>query len=312
MPSGDSDISWQSLRRIVHEWQGTSAELAEVKRLVGGCINTTLLVETRDGAKAVLKISPHRVNRDYQREAFQLNLLRELGLPAPRVYASRVASLDDPDSFILMEHLDGVNLQQAKEQCSPEQFDHLQQHLAELMVTMHEHTSSHYCRVNQEPQNKTFDTWPKFYRHVYDQIWHEAEKKNLLPVKCRKTIAKLHERLERYVAHTDKPRLVHWDVWNTNLLARPDEHGRWWVTGILDPNCKFAHAEAEIAYMDLFHTCTPAFTRAYQQTFRLGDDYHRLRKPVYQLYPLINHVHLFGEQYVRPLLAAVDKVAALV
>src|ERR1700722_10244519 len=38
----DSDISWQMLRRIVHDWMGSSAELAEVKPLTGGSIATTL------------------------------------------------------------------------------------------------------------------------------------------------------------------------------------------------------------------------------------------------------------------------------
>ena len=40
-------------------------------------------------------------------------------------------------------------------------------------------------------------------------------------------------------------------------------------------NCKYAHTEAEIAYMELFHTITPAFLRAYQQGRRLHPDYHR-------------------------------------
>src|SRR6185503_19429352 len=73
----------------------------------------------------------------------------------------------------------------------------------------------------------------------------------------KKTIGKVHERLEKLLTHDDCPRLVHWDIWATNILAKPDEHGKWWITGVLDPNCKYAHAEAEIAYMDLFHTITP-------------------------------------------------------
>ena len=42
MPVQETDISWQVLRRIVHDWVGAAAELAEVKPLVGGCINTTV------------------------------------------------------------------------------------------------------------------------------------------------------------------------------------------------------------------------------------------------------------------------------
>jgi len=64
--------------------------------------------------------------------------------------------------------------------------------------------------------------------------------------------------------------------------------------------------------MDLFQTSTPAFLRAYQQTRRFGPEYHRLRKHIYQLYELINHVNTFGNQYLTPLLACVERLAAVV
>jgi fructosamine-3-kinase len=300
------DISWQVLRRIVQNWAGTAAELAEVKPLEGGMINTTLCLTLADGQRAVLKISPHRVNRDYQREAHQLDFLRELGLPTPRVYQHAVGSLDDPHSYILMEFMEGIDLSAARRQCSWECFDQIQQHLAEIVLRMHEQTSAMYHRVIEEP--KKFEKWCDFYRHVYDPIVREAEKNNELPIKARKQIAKVHEKLERLLAHGDVPRLVHWDVWATNLLAKADEQGNWRICAVLDPNCKFAHAEAELAYMDLFHTSTPTFMKVYQQTHRLDDGYHRVRKAVYQLYPLINHVNLFGHEYVKPMMMTLEKV----
>jgi fructosamine-3-kinase len=52
--------------------------------------------------------------------------------------------------------------------------------------------------------------------------------------------------------------------------------------------------------------------KAYQQRHKLPAEYHRWRKPIYQLYPLINHVRLFGPEYVKPLAAAVEKTEALV
>jgi fructosamine-3-kinase len=131
---------------------------------------------------------------------------------------------------------------------------------------------------------------------------------SILPVKARKQIARVHERLERLLAHADCPRLIHADLWSTNIMAQPDEFGKWWICGMLDPLCKYAHAEAEIAYMELFKTVTPAFLRAYQSTHRLPSEYHGVRKHVYQMYELINHLQLFGGEYLKPLLLAVDKV----
>ncbi|MDB5319425.1 MAG: Fructosamine/Ketosamine-3-kinase [Phycisphaerales bacterium] len=310
MPLQDSDISWQMLRRIVHDWAGTSAELIEVKYLDGGCINTTVALTTKTGERAVCKISPHRVNRQYLTEAFQLNILRTIGLPAPQVYVSRVGDLDDPISYLLMEFVEGVDLAHARRECSAEAFDHLQMHLAEQVLALHNNTHETYTRLT-EGERQEFTSWADFYRNVYDTHLQACEKNAHIPIKMRKVIGRVHERLEKVLAHDDCPRLVHWDVWSTNILCKPDAHGRWWVSGLVDPNCKYAHAEAEIAYMDLFHTITPAFLRAYQQVRRLHPEYHRVRKHIYQLYELINHLNAFGPEYLKPLLGMVEKVAAV-
>jgi fructosamine-3-kinase len=306
----ENDISWQVLRRIVHDWAGEAAELTEVKPLEGGCINTTLALMTGDGPRAVLKIAPHRVNREFLREAQQLALLRSLGIPVPEIYASHLADLENPHSYLLMEFVDGVDLNSARQHCNPDEFDDLQRHLAELVLTLHGRTSEEYGREKEgEPK---FADWAKFYRYVYEPIWHEVEKSGVLPKGSKKQIAKLHEKLEKWIAHDDCPRLVHWDIWAANVMAMPDATGKWKISALLDPNCKYAHGEAEIAYMELFHTVNGAFLKSYQQTFKLGDGYQRVRKHVYQLYELINHVHLFGAEYLKPMMGCLERIAPMI
>ncbi|HUB24515.1 MAG TPA: fructosamine kinase family protein [Tepidisphaeraceae bacterium] len=309
--SQDNEISWPVLRRIVQGWAGSSAELAEVAPLAGGCISTTLALTLADGAKAVLKISAHRVDRSYQREAHQLDLLRSAGLPVPRVHTWKIGSLDDPFSYILMEFVDGVDWSHARRATSPQEFEALQLHLAELLRTLHETTTQVYCSAEPEPEHRN-QSWPAFYHGVFESIWREVEKLPVLGPKDRKLINRVRDRLDRLIDHNDRPRLVHWDLWSSNLLARRDESGRWRVAALLDPNCKYAHFEAELAYLELFQTIGPAFMKAYQRDRKLTDEYHRVRKPVYQLHSLLNHVHLFGDQYARPLAAALQKVSPLV
>ena len=311
MSGQETDISWQVLRRIVHDWLGTSAELAQVRRLDGGCINTTLELRIQGGHRAVIKISPHRIDRSYLQEAYQLNHLRSLGLPTPQVYSCRIATLEEPHSYLLMEFLEGIDLAKARRECSPDDFDHIQMHLAEMVLRLHAQTATRYARLTDE-QGEEFTNWPEFYHRVYDSIWKEAEKEAGLGVAVCRKIGKIHRNLGKLLVHDDCPRLVHWDIWSSNILVKPDAQGKWWVSGILDPNCKFAHAEAELAYMELFNTVSPAFLRVYQASRRLGEDYHRLRKPIYQLYPLINHVYLFGNGYVKPLTEAVERASLLV
>ena len=39
---------------------------------------------------------------------------------------------------------------------------------------------------------------------------------------------------------------------------------------------------------------------------KLDRDYYTFRRPVYQLYPMINHLRLFGPEYAKPLAAVGD------
>lgn len=309
--SGTEDISWQELRRIVQEVQGTAAELEEVTPLPGGHVNTTLCLKTKDGGRYVLKISPHRVDRSYEREAHQLSLLRDAGVHVPQVYAAVTGTLDHPFSYILLEFVEGVDLADAKRRCSSEEFERLQVRLADVVASMHDATHDRYCRAT-DGERKEFANWPAFYRDVYDAIWHEAEKSPHIATKCRKQIGRIHERLERLIVHGDCPRLVHWDLWSSNLLVKQDADGEWHLAAMLDPNCKYAHAEAEIAYMELFHTVTHAFMKRYQTRHKLDNDYYQFRRPVYQLYPMINHLLLYGQEYARHLTAAVEKATAII
>ncbi|MCC6240643.1 MAG: fructosamine kinase family protein [Phycisphaerales bacterium] len=306
----ETDISWQVLRRIVQQWAGTSAELVEVKSLVGGSINTTMSLTISSGERAVIKITPHRVNLHYPNEAHQLDLLRSLGIPTPRVLALNLASLEDPASYLLMEFVSGINLNQAKAVCTPQEFDGLQQQLAEMVLLMHDCSAELYGRVTAEAQELgSFASWPQFYREVYDQIWQEAWKRPNLSPKVRRQIAKVHGKLDQLLVHDDKPRLAHWDLWANNILCRCSQSGQWEIVGIIDPECKWAHTEAEIAYLELFKTVNPAFLKHYQQKYRLSDDYRRLRRPIYQMYELVNHLCLFGNEYLTPLEQAVEQAA---
>lgn len=311
MTPHEVDISWEVLRDIARQWAGEAAELDSVTPLAGGSMNTTLALRVKDGRKAVLKITPHRVDRTHSDEAWQLALMSQAGIPVPDVYKAKIGSLDDPFSYILMQFVEGVDLAETRAACLPEQFESIQVELAGLVAKLHAQTNSHYQRAI-DGEVKQYESWPRCYRDIFDPIWLEVEKSGLLPVKCRKIVAKIHERLERFIAHGDCPRLLHWDLWSTNLLCRCEQDGRWHIAAFLDPHCKYGHAEVELAYLELFQTVTPAFMKAYQQTRKIPPEYHQVRKPVYQLYSMLNHLRLFGPECLKRTLAAIDRVGNLV
>lgn len=304
------EVSWQVLRQIVRDWAGTEAELAEVKALHGGFVNTTIALTLKDGGRAVLKITPHRVDRAHADEKMQLELLRGLGVPCPTVFDCRIGTLDNPNSYLLMEFIDGVELGSAKSRCDGPSFAALQSELAQAVLRLHGQTADQYGKVSAQLPG-TFDNWPACFHSLYDPIWKEVEKSSQLPVKCRKHITRIHHRLDRLLAHPDQPRLVHGDLWSTNILVRTNPSGGCSLGALLDPNCRYAHAELELAYLELFHTVTPAFLKEYQHAHKLPPEYHQVRKPIYQLYCLINHFKQFGQEYLKPLLTAVERAEGL-
>lgn len=303
--STSDDVSWDTLRRIVRQWAGSKLDIEEIRHLHGGAVSNTLGLKLNNGEQVVLKIAPHRVDRSLAREAQQLNHLRFLGVPVPTVYQWKLADLDGPDSYVLMEFVEGMDLAAARESLGEAAYESVQQDLARIVVTMHKQVGKAYMRVGASGQDgQEFSSWSEFFRGVYDGIWRELEKNAHTSPVCRKHFNRVHDRLDKLLAHDDVPRLVHWDLWTANVLV--GDEGK--VRAILDPVCKYAHAEAELAYLEMFHTVTPAFMKAYRRELKASDGYER-RREVYQLYFTMDHAAFFGGPYHDKLEAAAAKVA---
>lgn len=309
MSSSESDVSWETLRRIVRPWAGNSAELAEVTHLHGGSVSDTLGILLKDGTRCVLKYCPHRVDRNVTREAQQLAHLRLLGIPVPSVYKFQLADLDYPDSWLLMEWVDGVDLAEARQRCTDHEYERLQHELAEVVLKMHEHTGPAYMRVGTDDVECA--NWPQFFVDVYAPMWAELDKNPATSKACRKNFLKVQESLPRLLANDDSPRLVHWDLWAGNVIVKKSDHG-WNISAVLDPMCKYAHAEAELAYLEMFQTVTRAFLDAYKAVMRPVEAYARFRRQIYQLYFLMDHAAFFGGSYHDKFAAAAEKAALIV
>lgn len=106
-------------------------------------------------------------------------------------------------------------------------------------------------------------------------------------------VERLAGRLERWLAEPERPALLHGDLWSGNLLSQA---GR--VTGLLDPALCFGHPELELAFTTLFSTFGRTFYEAYGARARpLDRDFFDVRRHVYNVYPLLVHVRLFGGGY---------------
>ena len=87
------------------------------------------------------------------------------------------------------------------------------------------------------------------------------------------------------------PCLLHGDLWRGNAGFTPGG------PVVFDPAVYYGDREADLAMTELFGGFPPEFYRAYQEAFAL-DEGHERRKPLYNLYHLLNHLNLFGGGYL--------------
>ena len=99
-----------------------------------------------------------------------------------------------------------------------------------------------------------------------------------------------------------QPSLIHGDLWGGNLLTSPEGD-----PVLIDPAVYGGHREIDLAMMELFGGFSPRVFAAYDEAWPRAPGWPD-RVPLYQLYPLLVHVNLFGRGYVggvRRALAAV-------
>lgn len=98
--------------------------------------------------------------------------------------------------------------------------------------------------------------------------------------------------------------LLHGDLWAGNKAYTTD--GR---PVIFDPASYYGDRETDIAMTELFGGFEQSFYSAYQSCLPLSDSY-RLRRDLYNLYHMLNHLNLFGSGYHSRCVSIIDKLLA--
>jgi fructosamine-3-kinase len=112
-------------------------------------------------------------------------------------------------------------------------------------------------------------------------------------------MARLPRLFDGYAPH---PALLHGDLWGGNWGVLEDGGPT-----VFDPAVYWGDREAELAMTELFGGFGTEFHAAYRLHAPLDAGY-AVRRSLYQLYHLLNHLNLFGEAYLGQ---AQDLVARL-
>jgi len=253
-----------------------------LQSLSGGMIGQVYRVTLSDGETIVAKTS---TDTDLDIEGYMLTYLKENSqLPVPTV-------LHRSPDLLLMTVINGSSTLSAAAQA----------HAGELLAALHSITAPHFGLERDtligslHQPNPKYDSWIAFFRE--QRLLHMGKKavdEGSLPPAIFSRLETFCGRLDRYIAEPDQPSLIHGDMWTTNILA---DGGK--ITGFIDPAIYYAHPEIELAFSTLFNTFNKAFFDSYASIRPIAPGFFEQRRDIYNLYPLLVHVRLFGGGYVR-------------
>jgi fructosamine-3-kinase len=99
----------------------------------------------------------------------------------------------------------------------------------------------------------------------------------------------------------EKPALLHGDLWSGNVIV--DHHGN---AVLIDPAVYYGHREMDLAFTRLFGGFNSEFYHSYFETFPLEPGFDN-RVDIYNLYPLLVHVNLFGGSYANQVVSILNR-----
>jgi len=144
-----------------------------------------------------------------------------------------------------------------------------------------------------QPNPRSAEWIPFFRDYRLLHMARAARDEGRLPAALYGRIEMLAARLESFLTEPPFPSLLHGDLWTGNVLVRGNR-----IAGFVDPAIYCGHPEIELAFTTMFGTFGDAFFEAYESASPLEPGFHEVRKDLYNLYPTLVHVRLFGGHYV--------------
>lgn len=276
-----------ALQRVVERALGQRVQSASP--LAGGDINDAFLVELADGQQVFLKTNARAPSGMFAAEARGLAFLSDAqALRIPSVLAHSEADQQAP-AFLLLEFIRSARPR-------PGFDDELGRGLAALhRAGAPQFGLDHANFIARLPQsNRVHETWAEFYRVERLQAQLElASRAGRVTSALRRDFERLFGKLTELVGESEAPARLHGDLWGGNLHI--DERG---APCLIDPAVYGGHREVDLAMMRLFGGFGARVFAAYEEAFPLPSG-HSDRVPLYQLYPLLVHLNLFGGSYAE-------------
>ncbi len=281
------------LEEVIFQTTGKNLAINNITNQGGGCINKAVTVETGEG-RFFIKYNTDVAGDMFEKEFRGLLLLKESGLirvPEPLKFGNIGNT-----HYLTLEAITGgyagktfwtdfgSGLAKMHRDCSSDQFglDY----------------DNYIGRLPQ--QNRKSNRWLDFFTRC--RLDYQVR----LAVKNRHIDSSLADKFRVFYTKLPsllpegKPSLLHGDLWSGNFMTGND--GR---VVLIDPAVYYGNREAEISFTLMFGGFEEDFYNAYRDTWPLDSGFDE-RVDIYNLYPTLVHLNLFGSMYLGGITRVID------
>ncbi|AFL75640.1 fructosamine kinase family protein [Thiocystis violascens] len=286
--------AWDVIAARIGTVTGEPFQIRHQRPIGGGCINTACLIG--DGRRGFfVKLNAAERLAMFEAEAEGLDALAATG--AMRVPAPVCAGLAGDQSYLAMETLDlGGRLDGA---LAGRQLAQLHRATAQTFGWHRDNT------IGATPQpNTPRADWIDFWREHRLGYQLELAAAKGYGGRLRSSGERLLGALDALIGHRPPSSLLHGDLWGGNIGATPDGQ-----PVIFDPAVYHGDREADLAMTELFGGFDARFQSAYREAWPLDSGY-AVRKILYNLYHILNHLNLFGGGYLSQAQGMIDRLLA--
>lgn len=250
----------------------------------GGCINKTYKLSTKEHSFFIKINSTSIFKNGFLEEVKGLQFLEEKQVRIPKIITSGIYK---NNAFLVLEWVEFVDESTSFWQYFAEQ-------LANLHLQKNDQFGLGYSNfMGSLLQKNTFSNHftTFFIKNRLQPQLKIAYEKGLVNQKHLNHFEKLYKELPNIIP-CEKPCAIHGDLWSGNFISTHHQK-----VILIDPAVCYGHREVDMAMSLLFGGFSPVFYDTYQQIYPLQKGFER-RKDIYNLYPLLIHLNLFGSSYL--------------
>lgn len=289
--------NWRQISEHITQATHQSFIMTDAHSVSGGCVNSAYIIQSENKSYFV-KLNQRTLLAMFKAEFLGLKEIAQSN--TVKVPQPIICGVTDRYAFIVLENL---TLSTKPSRQSQQDMGH---QLAQLHKIQQKYFGWHRNNTigTTEQINKPANDWMRFWADNRLGFQLSLADSNGYRGKLIQSGTKLIETLACFFSHDARPSLLHGDLWSGN--AAVTDKGE---AVVYDPACYYGDRETDIAMTELFGGFSADFYAAYNETYPLHSDYS-IRKTLYNLYHILNHLNLFGEGYLHQAQNAINFLLA--